>query len=96
MGAAYSWMKEAFPPATQFPVEDIPDLSGKVMIVTGANTGTHCDYDHLVYSAEFPILVFYIGIGKETAKVHCFFIYSIGRCELKRPPFCDLLCAKYI
>ncbi|KAF5326839.1 hypothetical protein D9619_004230 [Psilocybe cf. subviscida] len=39
MGAAFSWLKEAFPLATQFTPEDIPDLSGKVMIVTGANTG---------------------------------------------------------
>ena len=28
-----------FPPAPLFAVDDIPDLSGKVMIVTGANTG---------------------------------------------------------
>ena len=30
---------QAFPPPSLFAVDDIPDLSGKVMIVTGANTG---------------------------------------------------------
>ncbi|KAF8326151.1 hypothetical protein F5887DRAFT_1198757 [Amanita rubescens] len=30
---------QSFPPAPLFAVDDIPDLSGKVIIVTGANTG---------------------------------------------------------
>ncbi|RXW24438.1 hypothetical protein EST38_g1428 [Candolleomyces aberdarensis] len=34
-----SLIKEAFPPKPTFSVDDIPDLSGKVIIVTGANTG---------------------------------------------------------
>ena len=36
MGQAFS---EMFPPAPTFNVDDIPDLSGKVMIVTGGNSG---------------------------------------------------------
>lgn len=32
-------LSEAYPPKPTFKVEDIPDLTGKVMIVTGANTG---------------------------------------------------------
>ncbi|KAJ2929773.1 hypothetical protein H1R20_g7322, partial [Candolleomyces eurysporus] len=32
-------IREAFPPKPTFSVDDIPDLSGKVIIVTGANTG---------------------------------------------------------
>ncbi|KAF9559167.1 NAD(P)-binding protein [Agrocybe pediades] len=39
MGALLSTLDEAFPPKPQFSVDDIPDLSGKVVIVTGANTG---------------------------------------------------------
>ncbi|RXW24439.1 hypothetical protein EST38_g1427 [Candolleomyces aberdarensis] len=31
--------REGFPPKSTFSVDDIPDLSGKVIIVTGANTG---------------------------------------------------------
>lgn len=30
---------EGFPPKPHFAVEDIPDLTGKVTIVTGGNTG---------------------------------------------------------
>jgi hypothetical protein len=30
---------QSFPPKPHFTVDDIPDLSGKVIIVTGANTG---------------------------------------------------------
>lgn len=40
MGAAASLFSEALPPASKFSVDDIPDLTGKVAIVTGANTGT--------------------------------------------------------
>ena len=32
-------LAEGYPPPPAFKVEDIPDLTGKVMIVTGANTG---------------------------------------------------------
>jgi glutamyl-tRNA reductase len=39
MGGLVSLWSESFPPASKFTPEDIPDLSGKVMIVTGANTG---------------------------------------------------------
>ncbi|TEB20909.1 NAD(P)-binding protein [Coprinellus micaceus] len=39
MGAFMSVMKDAFPPKPTFKVDDIPDLRGKVVIVTGANTG---------------------------------------------------------
>ena len=36
MGQTFS---ELYPPAPTFSVDDIPDLSGKVMIVTGGNSG---------------------------------------------------------
>ncbi|KAF5323258.1 hypothetical protein D9619_013520 [Psilocybe cf. subviscida] len=39
MGGLMSLWTESFPPPSKFSYEDIPDLSGKVMIVTGANTG---------------------------------------------------------
>ncbi|KAF8193004.1 hypothetical protein BJ912DRAFT_961718 [Pholiota molesta] len=37
MGLAYSMYTESFPPKSKFSASDIPDLSGKVMIVTGGN-----------------------------------------------------------
>ncbi|KAJ3530469.1 hypothetical protein NMY22_g8559 [Coprinellus aureogranulatus] len=39
MGASWSILSDAFPPKPQFKVEDIPDLTGRVVLVTGANTG---------------------------------------------------------
>jgi len=34
-----AFVGEFFPPATRFHMSDIPDMSGKVVLVTGANTG---------------------------------------------------------
>ncbi|KAG6868970.1 hypothetical protein C0993_006492 [Termitomyces sp. T159_Od127] len=39
MGIVQSILTECFPPESRFSVDDIPDLTGKVVIVTGANTG---------------------------------------------------------
>lgn len=39
MGNIASIFSQSFPPKSKFNVEDIPDLSGKVAIVTGANAG---------------------------------------------------------
>lgn len=34
-----STLTNVFPPKPKWGVDDIPDLSGKVMLVTGGNTG---------------------------------------------------------
>ncbi|KAI6038878.1 hypothetical protein EDC04DRAFT_1844470 [Pisolithus marmoratus] len=39
MGHACSALKEFIPPRSKFTTDDIPDLTGKVVLVTGANTG---------------------------------------------------------
>ncbi|KAG2355237.1 hypothetical protein BDR07DRAFT_1613770 [Suillus spraguei] len=40
MGHVWSvYVREVFPPSTQFHASDIPDMSGKVVLVTGANSG---------------------------------------------------------
>lgn len=39
MGNLLSWVIDAAPPKAAFSVDQIPDLTGKVVIVTGANTG---------------------------------------------------------
>ncbi|KIY45776.1 NAD(P)-binding protein [Fistulina hepatica ATCC 64428] len=39
MGALLSMINESWPPAPTWTVKDIPDLTGKVAIVTGGNTG---------------------------------------------------------
>ncbi|RDB24292.1 hypothetical protein Hypma_008796 [Hypsizygus marmoreus] len=39
MGNIGSYFAESFPPKSKFNVEDIPDLTGKVVIVTGGNSG---------------------------------------------------------
>ena len=35
MGKLWEYLAQAFPPKPKFRVEDIPDLSGKVIVVTG-------------------------------------------------------------
>ena len=39
MGIITSIFAQTFPPQNKFNLEDIPDLTGKVIIVTGANAG---------------------------------------------------------
>jgi hypothetical protein len=39
MGTAWSFYRELFPPRATFSVDDIPDLSGRVFIVTGGSSG---------------------------------------------------------
>jgi retinol dehydrogenase-12 len=36
MGATYTVFKQSFPPKPTWSVNDIPDLTGKVILVTGA------------------------------------------------------------
>ncbi|KAF8349479.1 hypothetical protein F5887DRAFT_878633 [Amanita rubescens] len=35
----FSALRECFPPTSQFSVDDVPDLTGKTILITGANTG---------------------------------------------------------
>lgn len=39
MGIALSFFRETFPPKPSYSINDIPDLTGKVFIVTGGNSG---------------------------------------------------------
>jgi hypothetical protein len=39
MGIVYSLIQQSFPPKPTWSTSDIPDLYGKVVIVTGGNTG---------------------------------------------------------
>lgn len=39
MGLVYSAISQNFPPRSKFSVDDIPDLSGKVILITGGNVG---------------------------------------------------------
>jgi hypothetical protein len=39
MGILFSLVSQSFPPASKYSVNDIPDLDGKIIIVTGGNSG---------------------------------------------------------
>ncbi|KAF8631404.1 hypothetical protein AX15_002412 [Amanita polypyramis BW_CC] len=77
MGLVYSLIQQCVPPKPQFSINDIPDLSGKTVIVTGASTGEWPGD----YSSSTSINATQ-GIGKETVKVllsHNAKVYIVGR-----------------
>ncbi|KAJ7110090.1 NAD(P)-binding protein [Mycena epipterygia] len=39
MGSLWSYLAQSFPPKSQFTVDEIPDLTGRVILVTGGNGG---------------------------------------------------------
>ena len=63
MGLILSQIIQLFPPQPKFGVENVPDLSGKVMIVTGANTGVG-------YEIAKVWMFFYMLIVKELKIYH--------------------------
>jgi hypothetical protein len=58
MGLIFSQIIQLFPPQPKFGVENVPNLSGKVMIVTGANTGVG-------YEIAKVRTLFYMLVAKE-------------------------------
>lgn len=63
-----TYLADLFPPKPTFKVEDIPDLTGKVIIVTGANSGqSPSGFASVRIDQYWPL-----GVGKETAKVGLF------------------------
>ncbi|KAK1707437.1 short-chain dehydrogenase [Colletotrichum lupini] len=51
----FSIFTQAFPPRPQFTEKDIPDLSGRICIVTGANTGVGKEVAQILYSKNATV-----------------------------------------
>ena len=50
-----SALTQFFPPKPTFTEKDLPDLNGKIYIVTGANTGTGKELTRLLYSKNAKV-----------------------------------------
>ena len=57
-------ISQSFPPKAQWSTDQIPDMTGKIVIVTGANTGLYISRLKVETSSSPR----FSGIGKETAK----------------------------
>jgi len=62
MGIVSSLLSQSFPPKSKFNVEDIPDLTGKVIIVTGGNAGVGKETAKALLSHNAKV---YIGARSE-------------------------------
>jgi hypothetical protein len=70
MGLILSQIIQLFPPQPKFGVENVPDLSGKVMIVTGANTGVGYEIAK-VRTLFYMLRVIAISIRKRAENPSC-------------------------
>jgi hypothetical protein len=61
---------QLFPPQPKFGVENVPDLSGKIMIVTGANTGVGYEIAK-VRTLFYMLRVIAISIRKRAENSSC-------------------------
>ncbi|KAI1046131.1 hypothetical protein LB505_008915 [Fusarium chuoi] len=50
-------LSQAFPPKPKFTETNVPDLTGKVTIVTGANTGVGREIAQVLYSKNATVWV---------------------------------------
>ncbi|KAK8029893.1 hypothetical protein PG993_011184 [Apiospora rasikravindrae] len=55
MPGTISFMKQSFPGSPTFTDKDVPDLTGKVIIVTGSNTGLGKEIARIVYSKNAKV-----------------------------------------
>lgn len=58
------FVDECKPPKAKFSIDEIPDLSGQVIIVTGGSSGALCTFPSNTKADEAPS-----GVGKETVRV---------------------------
>ena len=63
MGGALSVLVQSFPPSPIWGVNEIPDLTGKVFLVTGAFTR------YILKACVLNFVGGNAGVGKETVKV---------------------------
>ncbi|KAF7550376.1 hypothetical protein G7046_g8034 [Stylonectria norvegica] len=57
MGSLHSTLTQMFPPKPSFVEKDLPDLTGKVYIVSGSNTGVGKELARMLYSRNAKVYI---------------------------------------
>jgi len=77
VNVAKALINQSIPPKSKFTVNDIPDLSGKVIIVTGANTGV--GYETAKVQTMFIIVTASSDGSRQALLLHNAKVYMASR-----------------
>jgi hypothetical protein len=76
VSAVYDILDQGYPPKSKFTPDDIPDLTGKVIIVTGGNTGIGKETIKVCFHDAYGLLV----ISRTSSRFRRLYLLIMQRC----------------